>query len=434
MSYTGLVRMIAGLQGGGKTYTAMRFIAMEIASTDRWVVTNLTEIKLPEFALYFAQLFPQLNIDIFTRLQIIPKEETTRWYRYRGSYTLPLFDHKLDSKGKPTELPEERDVRMAAYFSQVESLHPGQRGVVYFLDEGHRHFRADSWIEFAAVGAFYLTQLRHLNDLFWIITQNAEQVTASIRRITWDVHYLRNSYLESFMLWKKPGGFGWAQYLGCPKWDNMVSGSIEPMDSGKVKLDARLANCYYTKGALGGKSELSDAKSPNKKLPLWTLWVGVGVASALVLLLFMQIPRAASFITQHVVGGFVSSDANKRVVGAMSGDRPAKVSDLPQSRGTVVDRPPSPRSTTVPSGPADSPKLSPVTVDFWAVRGSAVRVGLSNGTVITEADQLLAAIDASGVVLSDGQRLAYSPRVSRPKVAAFVAPKKSPVSEKSKSH
>jgi len=425
MSYTGLVRMIAGLQGGGKTYTAMRFIAMEIASTDRWVITNLTEIKLPEFALYFAELYPQLDIDISKRLQIIPKEETTRWYRYRGDYTLPVFDHKLDARGKAMELPEERDVRMAAYFAQVYELHPNQTGCVYFLDEGHRHFRADSWVEFAAIGAFYLTQLRHLRDLFWLITQNSEQVTPSIRRITWDTHYLRNSYLESFMLWKKPGGFSWAQYLGCPKWDNMVGGSVEPMDTGKVKLDKKLANCYRTRGALGGKSELQDEKSPNKKLPLWTLWAGVAVASAAALLLFMQIPKAASFITQHVVGGFVSGDANKRVVAAMGGDRPAKVPALPQSRETVVDRPSASRSTAVSPGPADSPKLSPVTVDFWAIRGAAVRVGLSNGTVLTDADRLIRSIDSGGVSLVDGRRLAYSPRVSRPKTAVFTASKNS---------
>lgn len=414
-----MIRQITGLQGGGKTYTAMRFIVVELVATSRWIVTNLTEIKLVELAQYMADTYPHLGIDVSKRIQLIPKQETVRWYRYRGAYTLPAFDFKNDGRGKPTELPEERDARMEAYFLEV-SRHHEDKGCVYFLDEGHRHFRADSWQEFSHLGAFYLTQLRHLNDVFWVISQNSEQVTPAIRRLTFDTHCLRNFYLESFMFWKKPGGFAWAQYLGCPKWDNMASGQREPQDSGRVKLNLKLANCYFTRGALGGRSELAETKPVSKKLPLWTLWAAVAAVAVVLGFGFFQIPNLAHWLTHKVAGGFVgegqTGPKTLSAVAPSSGPR-ANETQNPVSQPKSWD---TKSQSVAPAKPAEAKNEGKsFSVDFWAVKQRQIRVGFSSGVVVTEADKLIAAIDASGVVLVDGRRIPYSRHASRPAAAVY---------------
>jgi len=420
-----MIRFITALPGGGKTYTALRFIIQELLNTNRWVVTNLTEIRVDKLQQYFHDTYPDAKIDLATRLQIIQKTDSTQWYRFRGGYTLPPFDFRTDARGKSTETPEQLDVRHQAYFAEVEK-HKDDRGCVYFLDEGHRHFRADTWADFAPLAMFYLAQLRHLNDVFWVLSQFPEQVIITLRRLAFDCHHLRNHYVESFLYWKKPGGFAWSQYNFVPKFDAISK--AEPMDSGRVKLDLKIAGCYFTRGALGGRSELAETKPQTKKLPFWTLWLAVGVACVALLFVFFQIPKAASWLTHKVVGGFVGSgqDAATAGVRALSGNSPVpKLAERrPETKGRELVNEkalPAVNKTSAP-GLSDGQKALP-TVDFWAVRGRSVRVGLSNGTVLTEVDKALVSIDVSGVVLSDGSRLHYSPRVSRPSGAVLVREK-----------
>jgi len=422
-----MIRFVTALPGGGKAYTALRFIIQELLNTNRWVVTNLTEIRVDKLQQYFHDTYPDAKIDLATRLQIIQKVDSTQWYRFRGSYTLPEFDFKLDQRGKSTETPEQRDARHQAYFAECAS-HPMDKGCVYFLDEGHRHFRAETWADFAPLAMFYLSQLRHLNDVFWVLTQFPEQVIITLRRLAFDCHHLRNHYVESFLLWKKPGGFAWSQFNSVPKFDAVTR--LEPMDSGRVTLDLKIANCYYTRGALGGKSELAETKPATKKLPFWTLWLGVGVACVVVLIVFFQIPKFAGWLTNTVVGGFVGkgSDASTAGVRAMAGTSGAipKMAEkkviAPKGPAVVNKNVPPGINKDTPASSSSSDKPLP-TVDFWAVRGRAVRVGLSNGLVLTELDKTLVALDASGVLMSDGSRLRYSPRVSRPSGPVLVREK-----------
>jgi len=423
-----MIRFITAIPGGGKTYTAMRFIAHEILSTNRWVVTNLTEIRMDVFSQYFHDEYPNSGVDLSQRLQIIQKTDSTQWYRFRGSYTLPPFAFKVDQRGKPTETPEERDARMEAYFSEV-GKHSEDKGCVYFIDEGHRHFRAESWADFSHLAMFYLSQLRHLNDVFWVLTQFPEQVIITLRRLAFDCHHLRNHYVESFMFWKKPGGIAWSQFNSVPKFDAVSS--LEPMDSGRVKLDMKLAKCYYTRGALGGKSELAETKPHTKKLPFWTLWAAVALASLLLMFVFFQIPKAASFLTHKVVGGFVGEGqkSGKTLAGAVVGPLGRSESSAPKSPIVVNQKSLPGINKDLPQSAGADLQHGPVTVDFWAVRGRTVRVGLSSGVVLSESDGVLLSIDATGVMLKDGRRLAYSQRSQRPSGVVFKAQK---MAEKSK--
>jgi len=427
-----MIRFVTALPGGGKTYTALRFIIQELLNTNRWVVTNLTEIRVDKLQQYFHDVYPNAGIDLSKRLQIIQKVDSTQWYRFRGSYTLPEFDFKVDGRGKSTETPEQRDARHEAYFAEV-GRHLEDKGCVYFLDEGHRHFKAETWADFAPLAMFYLSQLRHLNDVFWVLTQFPEQVIITLRRLAFDCHHLRNHYVESFLMWKKPGGFAWSQFNSVPKFDAVKS--IEPMDSGRVTLDLKIASCYYTRGALGGKSDLAETKPATKKLPFWTLWAAVALACVVILFVFFQIPKAASWLTHKVVGGFVGSgqDATTAGVRALSGNSPVpKMAEKKQGASNspvLVNKNVSPginKDTPPAASSADKPLP---TVEFWAVRGRSIRVGLSNGLVLTELDKTLVSVDASGVLMSDGSRLRYSRHVSRPSGAVLVREK---VGQKSK--
>jgi len=77
-----MIRYIVGVPGSGKTLYALRRIEEELVYSDRWVVTNLTEIRWPEFQAYLLRTYPTKAIDLRKRLQIIDKKETRTFYRW----------------------------------------------------------------------------------------------------------------------------------------------------------------------------------------------------------------------------------------------------------------------------------------------------------------------------------------------------------------
>jgi len=295
----------------------------------------------------------------------------------------------LEDRGK-TELPEVFDRRVEDYFRQVNERDPS--GVVYFLDEAHRWAGAGDWAQYSHVAIFYLAQHRHLNDTFWWVTQNSEQVIVTLRRQTQDCHLLRNHYVESFSVFQKPGCFFRESFGFVP--ETKARGTAEPYDTGRIYLDKKgLGNCYQTRGALGGEVMVAEEKPKTKKLPFWTIYAAAAGFFVLLGVGFMVGPKLISGGVTSILTG------NKVLPGKSSGnlEKAGEKVSSPVDQGVKVGAVERSNADSVPA---------PV-VRGVAVRGRAFRVSLSDGRVLTEADKEVSRIDDRGVHLSNGQVLRY---------------------------
>jgi len=404
-----MLRFIVGVPGAGKTMFALhRALVSELVGTKRMIVTNLTEIKLPELAEFMAERY---KIDITGRIQIIPKECTREFYRYRGKATmasLAEFDSRWSDDKLKTMLPEVRDEILQKYFAALADLNPS--GVCYIMDECHRHFKAIEWTKVAYQVDFYMTQLRHLNDWFWAVTQNPEQVVASFRRLAQDCFVLRNHYLESFSVFKKPGGFWWRQYNYVPDARNAAEQGLQ--DSGKLMLDVKgLANCYNTRGALGKDNAIPDTKEKSRKLPYWVVFAAAACFIGGTTAIFISLPKFFG----KAVGGFMgqASAAAKKAAGidekpvTIKAERNAEM-ESPRSLAYQAAKANNPlRVAEEPAGLVSDKSLPLVTGTMWT--GNRYRVTLSNGNVLTDVEGQVERIDPAGVVLKNGDRLRYKP-------------------------
>jgi len=385
-----MIRCIQGPPRAGKTMLTMRLMAASLRFTKKWIVTSITEIDFPRFQRWFAESYPGEDIDLSRRIQFIPKTESRRWYRYRGSYTLPVFEYDP----KSGELPEELDKRMQDYFAEVHK-HSEDCGVEYFIDECHRYFCAEEYAQFARIARFYLTQHGHLDDMFWWTTQNPEQVVIQVRRLTQDTHVIRNQALETFLFWAKPKRFVWSLYARCPE---SKERGLTPMETGSFRLDkAGLAACYRTRGALGGMSPIAETPPVRRKLPFWTIYAGGAVVVVLGVLLIALLPQIARKVLQRFVGGVmdgvhpVERVEVKPQTSKPAGSEPARYALVvgPAERGTVVSQ------------------VERHAVNY-ATSGKGVRIALDDGTMLTEDDVL--AYTRHEVITRGGERIPFDLR------------------------
>lgn len=411
-----MIRYIVGIPGAGKTLYAMHRIEQELVATKRWVVTNLVEIKLPEFQAYLNERYPEQGIELSKRLQIIPKVDTREFYRFRGGFTMPAledFDARWKKDALKTMRPEVRDEILEKYFRDLNTRYPG--GCVYFMDEMHRHFRAIEWAEVSYQVLFYATQLRHLNDVWWCMSQNPEQVIVQLKRLAQDCFVLRNHYRESFLLWQKPGAFWWRQYNFVPDTRSAKDEGLQDSGFLKLKVDG-IAKCYATRGALGGENLGSETKEKSRKLPFWTIWAGVAVVVMLAGMGLNYFPELSGWAIGKVMK--TTQRAALEEVGVGSAVAAPKVNSVdPRSvngmSAGVVNTWSSPGVNKADAAARVNPGERIVSGVMWA--GRRYRVSLSDGSTITESDGTVASIDASGVTLKTGERLRFvPPRVPPP--------------------
>jgi len=387
-----MIRAIIGKAGGGKTYFLMHCIEMELVQSSRWVVTNLTDINVPEFQEYLWKKYKAHKtswLDLSMRLQIIPKTETRNWYRYRGHFTAPEFH--LEPKKTRVELPEETDKRMEEYFRAVNERDSG--GVAYFLDEAHRHFSALEWATFAEIGVFYISQHRHLNDTFWFSTQFPEQVNTTLRRSPQDCHLIRNHYLESYGPFQKAGCFQRSSYNFVPE---SKAQSEAFYDRGTMKLDPNgIGRCYRTRGALGGEIKVAEDKPKSRKLPYWSMFVFAALAFAALFGVLSSLPS----LVGKGLGAFMNGTQKAvfQAAGLNEKKGPKKVIPEPQVQNVGPNTPGTPKAV-------EHVRAAPQVV-WTMVTGRSYRVLLTDGKVLTDRDGLVKRIDRWGVELKDGQTL-----------------------------
>ncbi|MBI5769097.1 MAG: hypothetical protein HZA93_14990 [Verrucomicrobia bacterium] len=378
-----MIYLWAGRPGAGKSYNACREMVAELVTTKRIVVTNLTELDLGRLQEMLDRDFPALGVDVTKRVRVIQKDASRHFYRFRGPVDLEVLDPQLTAK---TAAPGARDKALEVYFG-AEAARAGV-GVTYFIDEAHRHFPATEWAELGPVLMFYFTQHRHLDDNVYLLSQAPEQIASPLRRLVQECRLYTNRYRQSFLYWKKPGGFEWHAYYSCA---DMMATRGE-FDKGVVRLEPeKFGRLYSTRGALGNDRLAPEQAKPTKKLPFWTLPAAVVAAVALFGVLAWQSPKVIEAAGKSAFGALGSG------VKAAAKEGASVVTAVAGRREVATDRP-------MPAAVAGSGEK--VFVQSVVRGGARYRVELTDGTVMTDATGGVVAFGPGVVALADGRILA----------------------------
>lgn len=242
---------ITGKPGGGKSYLSVLKILNEIENGSRPIVTNVP-LNLDAIVLYFSN--KGKDIDVYSRITVLPHGDFENFWRYRGNGFIAL------------------DITPKEFSDGIRpdwSKYP-DGGVLYVLDEVHEYLNSRQWASTGPVLLFYIMKHRHLgDDIFWI-TQAVMNVDKQWRSATQEYIYCRNWAKESFRGFVKGTGFGAFTYL------EPFTGAQQVQSEEKYKLDLSVASCYCT--SIAGKA----ADTAFKLSGLNVKWLYIGLFAAMV--------------------------------------------------------------------------------------------------------------------------------------------------------
>lgn len=353
-----------GLPGSGKSLSLVRDIYWKLVYTNRLVLTTLTELDVGKLTSYIAQKHPNKNFNIDRRLFFIPKSETSEFYRYRGVVTLP----------PPPVIPKtcsqkESDAICEQYFSALNGL----PGVDYVLTEAHRHFRADTWSEMAAIITFYASQHRHFDDNAIVETQVPKMVVVQFRDLAELCCELQNHYRQRFGAFQKIGRFVGIYYYGVPK----PGSKGEESHRITFTLDkAGLASCYRTRGAVTGVGgSTPETENIKKGLPFWLIIPGGVAILAFVVVLIWNAGALFQWALPALLGRFLPKTVAARPAHPPEASKPAE---------TIKTAPAAQLGESTP--PEQKPPLSiekdKVVINSVAITKERYVFVLSDGTVL----------------------------------------------------
>lgn len=363
-----MIEFRVGFPGGGKGYSVTRDCIDRLINTRRIVVTNMVELKPVKIAALIAKRYPKLQIDLSRRLFFIPKEDTIRFYRYRG-----FFTHEMPPTFSKTASVEEIDKACTAYFDRFN----GTSGVDYFITEAHRHFKADTWSSISDVVMFYASQHRHFDDNILIETQVPKLVVTQFRDIAELTCEMSNKYRERFGIFQKRGRFVGTYYHGCPR--PGTKGEVSHVVS--YALDLEIAQCYDTRGAVHSQTLSSGEPETDirkRGLPFWTIFPMGALAAILIIALIWNAGSLFGWVMKKLGGNYlpqVQSVASKVVPGI----KPQVASPAPVAPAATETALESTQTQT----PASEPP-PPVRLKYAAVSGPYARFVLTDGTIWTE--------------------------------------------------
>lgn len=271
---------ISGKPGGGKSLYALSLIIKELVETERIVVTNLA-LKLPELNEYLQKKYPQRNINLFERVQLLDDEQVRKFYLYRG--TLTILDVSKEEWKQSNRLD---------YSGSTQ-------GVFYVLDEIHVFLNSRAWMETGEGVLFYMSQHRKLGDDVVWITQHINNVDKQFKSVTQDYTYVRNFRKEKFGKYFRRGeGFRRFTYL-----EPYTSSLQKPVDMVDFKLDAELADCYDTAAGIGIRGANGGDKGEKvNAIPIKYFYAGLFLLIVLITSFFIFAPQ----IINKVTTGFFS--------------------------------------------------------------------------------------------------------------------------------
>lgn len=297
-----MIQAIVGGTGDGKSLLATRYITESLLQTDAVVVTNIP-LVMGELHQYISKRLSEgETFDMDDRVKVLKDEEVMEFYRYRsGGLVLPPSPDMEDGDDGTKRIPKpEFMARMKEGFALMLEKKEFQRPVHYFIDEAHNFFGSRDWKSNGRALLYYVSQHRHLHDEVYLITQVIDDVEKQFRDRVLMTHRSQNQLRMRIGMVRAKACFRVSVYNRLP------SGNKDPMYS--VEYDAKhldadaVAKCYKTVGALGIHS--SPEAKPNRAIfPYWALWVGGGLAVALVAAGIFGLPYLGSYFGKSIVKG-----------------------------------------------------------------------------------------------------------------------------------
>jgi len=256
-------RAISGRPGGGKSYYAVKLLLRELFETERPIVTNLP-LRLDNI-LKYCLAHSRDDIDVYSRIQVLPDEDVPDFWRFRGNGIDPL-PTCTNAQYKAGERPA------------FDLVKPG--GVCYFLDEVHDFLNSRNWMKTGDGCLFYISKHRHLgDDVFWI-TQAIKNVDSQFRSVTQDFTYCRNYAKEKYRGFTKGKYFTATTYLEPLTWAQLHQ-NPDYQEQEKYTMEKPIGDCYYTSKQKLAADTGKSAKGINIK------WVFVGIAVLLLVFCFL---------------------------------------------------------------------------------------------------------------------------------------------------
>lgn len=173
------------------------------------------------------------SVDLTKRLRLLTHEEVFKFYLH-----VPLKDL--------SEVEEVRPGRKAVFVPALTER-DGDGGCVFVLDEVHLYFASRNYMESGLGVERYQSQLRHLNDDLWMVSQDLGKVDKNFRRNCTNTYELVN--YGKMPMWAGvtiPDKFAWRCYSGVP-----VRGD-KPHSKGSFALrDRGICYLYNTMAGVG---------------------------------------------------------------------------------------------------------------------------------------------------------------------------------------
>ncbi len=418
------ISFINGKPGSGKTLYAVMLIIRELLFGNRIVVTNVP-LKLGRLNEYLQQVAPGRNIPLFgpnRRLILLDDNDQARelYVKYSQEYygtTDPdererIFQ-RYEQSIKTMSVTEE-----AREFWKHRSL-PGRRfeedtGALIVLDELHIHFNARKWAQTGDACLHYLSQHRKFGDDLICITQALGNVDKQFRSVAEDFTMIINESKRKFGPFRGRNRFVRASYYKEPNSPRDV-----PFERVAFQLDAKgVASCYDTAAGVGVHGNKADTGKKPKGIPIMVM-LPAGVA--LVAIVAGGIPWALGKMAGAWVGGGAEparseQPVRERRIEAVRDIRDGFAGLVPEANSSagLLGQNPRERVTMVelpvPAIPETRAPENPLYVAGIAVLNRPGVLGrfnifLSDGRVITEADQAIARVTRSRVEFSNGESL-----------------------------
>ncbi|MCX6972256.1 MAG: hypothetical protein NTV93_19185 [Verrucomicrobia bacterium] len=312
-------RAISGRPGGGKSLYSVKLLLRELFETERPIVTNLP-LRLENIVKY-CLAHDRDDIDVYSRIQILPDDDVPEFWRFRGNGVepLPVCSNEQYKKG---ERPA------------FDSVLPG--GVCYFIDEVHDFLNSRNWQKTGDGCLYYISKHRHLgDDVFWI-TQAVKNVDSQFRSVTQDYTYCRNYAKEKYRGFTKGKYFTASTYLEPLTWAQLhLNGDYQ--ESEKFTLDKEIANCYWTSKQKLKADSGDSAKGINIK------WVFGGIGLICVLLILVAIYGPGLFVRKLINDPVKKVNAN--LTASMAGNGSVSIGGVagkydPSRAGAPLSTPP----------------------------------------------------------------------------------------------
>jgi len=237
-----MISIFYGQPGAGKSFGALQAkLVDELLYGDRLIVTNLP-VDLGRLNAWCQKNHPKWEGDINERIRLVTEDDTATFYCFRtvGMPPLPCPGREESLSGKHV------------------AYQPGDKGVMYIIDEAHIKFDAREWKDAGPELTFYCSQHRKMNDDVTFITQHPDMLNNRLRMLAQQYWSFNNHGMEKLLTYfRKPSFFTVEIHRKMPTGLNPPP----PEETRRYKLNKALADCYDTSAGVG----ITGQRKPEQK-------------------------------------------------------------------------------------------------------------------------------------------------------------------------